>query len=103
MKRKDLKILNDIYEIMPNQFRSHFFNFKCIELGLSSNLSKSGQVNKWLIRRTTKISRYEYLKNEILIEKDIVIEKDLTLDNAIKIVKQHGYKIMKQVTDWQEL
>ena len=90
---------------MTHHFKSSQFAAECRLQGISDEFISRGRCANFLHKNAiqSKDSNYEWTKKESHSE-DIFhylgVDK---LQDAIKLLKQSGYRVMKQVSEWQEI
>jgi hypothetical protein len=102
-------------EKMPITFSSNKFSKKCQQLGLNKELIPSGVLNRYLHKNCEQLgSRRTWMKKPILNNtRQLTINTSNSSINtnnsstneqqAIELLKSLGYRITKQVIEWQEV
>jgi hypothetical protein len=85
-------------EKMPLTFSSNKYSKKCQQLGIGKDLIAGGTLATYLHKNCEQLnSRRTWRK------KAVIIKTNTNLEQAIALVKSHGLKVSKQVTDWVEI
>jgi hypothetical protein len=102
-------------EKMPSTFSSNKFSKKCVQLGFNKELIPSGVMNRFLHKNCEQLgSRRTWIKKPIVnntkqqtiapSNSSINTNNSLTIEQeAIELLKSLGYRISKQVIEWQEV
>jgi hypothetical protein len=100
-----MKVLDQVLAEMPNEFTSHWFNDMARKMGVTQRFIKSEGTQKYLYKTCEHISRYGWEKkvnNKPSLKFINPINSDI--DQAIALLKStNDYKIMKRVSDWNEI
>ena len=100
MEMSNLQILDATFAQMPNEFTSNDFTKK---------LRKNKYDNRWIINHDN--TRYLHANalqlsqrtwKKLDVRNDISVGID-TIGEAIELLKAHGYKVMKQVSEYREI
>jgi hypothetical protein len=93
------EILEKTLERMPFSFTSNQFAIKGKKFGLKQIDINSGVISAFL---KVKCNRGDTLRSWVKNEKIYVVE-DTNLQSAIKLLKKNGFKVLKQVTQFEEV
>ena len=104
------EILVDAFNKMPSTFTSNQFNNTAYRNGFPKNITINKVSLKFLSLNAKNQNRHSktWTKNTAKPTNPISLltqldKTDYSLDDAIRIVKGAGYKIMKPTTDWNEI
>jgi len=98
-----MEILEKVMEKMPTHFSSNEFVKKAVKLGLANVYRTNGTIIRFLHKNAIQTtSRKMWMKRDDPKEQSRISFDDEIL-RAIDLLKSKGYKIMKPVSEWQEL
>lgn len=114
---KYIEILNKTMEEMPKVFTSQEFNRQAIFNGLPAESLKHTGCSKFISRyadnefrgktwtKREEVEQLNLIPNPDVLKftEDVRVTHSPAIDEAIEIVKDAGYKVMKRVDDWVEL
>ena len=96
-------------EQMPNVFSSNEFSKKANGLGYPIELIRNGNLAVFLHKYCVQLqTKRMWRKKEAVVKKPAVkssgyVDEFFKVKEAIKLLKSLGYKLSKQVTEWQEI
>ena len=91
-------------EQMPNVFSSNEFSKKANGLGYPIELIRNGNLAVFLHKYCVQLqTKRMWRKKELGIKKAAIINPANKVQQAITLLKSLGYKITKQVIEWQEI
>ena len=90
--------LNEALALMPNQFTTHKLNEAIQELG--GKILPTHVLHFELSGKAKRITKYQWSK--LNAETELFSHEEKVLE-CIEYLKEHGYKVMKPVTDYIEL
>lgn len=91
-------------EKMPNVFSSNQFSKKSKGLGYPIELIRNGNLAVFLHGHCIQLdTRRMWQKKEAGIKKAAAIKNTGNVEQAIALLKSLGYKLSKQVVEWQEI
>jgi len=121
-KIQESDIMHKTFEEMPNKFTGFLFNKTLIKNGYPSEKIRKGEGNQDFLRpmaenlgykSKTWIKKPEFQKSTGMFkdEEPIIISKpietikapEMNEEKAIEFLKSKGYKIMKPVSNWEEI
>lgn len=91
------------FNAMPNQFTGDMFVAKLKDLGMKPKSIKYYEKRRTLFYRnnTIKVNRRTYEKRNLFSQNSPKSESEE--EKAIELLKSKGYKILKPVTEFQEI
>ena len=87
------------FEAMPNQFTGDMFVAKLRELGMKKIKYYEKQRTLFYRKMTIKVNRRTYEKRNLFNQ----VKPNSELEKAIELIKSHGLKVLKPVTEFKEL
>ena len=89
------------FEAMPDQFTGDMFVAKLKDLGMKPKSIKYYEKRRTMFYRnnTIKVNRRTYEKKNLFNQDNSKSE----LEKAIKLIKSHGLKVLKPVTEFKEI
>ena len=113
----EVNIMHKTFDEMPNRFTGFLFNKVLIKNGYSANKARRGTKHRNFLRNMaenlgykskTWIKKPEFQKETgIFSDENFKIKpaqpQQLTEQRAIEFLKSKGYKIMKPVSNWEEI
>lgn len=103
---KEQELLNNILAKMPNHFSSNQFSKTGKKMGLSKISVSNGIISLFLnatCERGDTLRTWYKIKEQIIASNEISMRKEFTISEAIAFLKSHGYKILKPVSNWEEV
>jgi hypothetical protein len=100
-----MNVLDRVLAEMPNEFTSHWFNDMARKMGVNQRFIKSEGTQKYLYKTCEHTSRYRWEK-KVNNRENLKFTKPVNsdIDQAILLLKStNDYKIMKRVSDWNEI
>ncbi|NBW15316.1 MAG: hypothetical protein EBR82_45710 [Caulobacteraceae bacterium] len=95
-----MDILHKVLEVMPSKFSSNLFNRTARKMGMEDTNYLQNKTRKFLYLNCKQIDRYFWLKIEY--KKSIQFEDEI--EKAITLLKStNNFKIMRRVSDWNEI
>jgi glutaredoxin 2 len=94
------KVFQTSFDTMEDVFTSIEFLNGCRRLGLPEKVITNQSYQQWLTRKTNKLSKFVYQKNDVKTENKQI---NGDLDSAIQLLKSHGYKIQRPTTTFEEI
>lgn len=94
--------LHRAFEMLNNDFTSSEFAFYARQNGISDQLISTGALAIFLHKRAKQtFSKRTWQKkdNKPTTAKNI----DFDVEKAIKLLKNNGFKIMKNISEWKEM
>jgi hypothetical protein len=85
---------------MPNEFTSNEFTKKLRKNRYDNRLIANHDNVKYLQQHAIQLSLRRWKKLNVRIDTNVNINK---IQEAIDLIKSQGLRVMKQVTDWQEI
>lgn len=87
------------YESMPDFFSSFDFAKKARENGVPAKITEQGHGRDFLLKHTPtrQMTAKTWWKNSSEKNKD---DEKTKISEAIKLLKENGYKILKPVNEW---
>jgi hypothetical protein len=98
-----MKTIKQIYDEMPNEFSSRAMAKQLIQNGHSQYFIKNDKMLQWLLLNATRIGRRMWQKKSPNKQMTIPLATNLSLDEAIKICKKNGLKVMRPTSGWEEV
>lgn len=94
----------EAYEAMPDFFSSFDFAKKARENGVPAKITEQGHGRDFLLKHTPtrQMTAKTWWKNSST-GKQIKEDKEDRISEAIKLLKEKGYKILKPINEWVEL
>ena len=103
-------IFEQAFNEMPDEFTSKHFCTVCRKYGLKEQIIKNGDTRKYLenVCARSMDSRRSWFKVHNLQEKFLQMQLDLEtkeekIQNAIALLKNEGYKVLKSETTFKEI
>lgn len=89
---------------MPDFFSSFDFAKKARENGIPSKITEQGRGRDFLLNHTsTKQITSKTWRKKRSEKKQIKEDEKTKISEAIKLLKENGYKILKPINEWIEL
>ena len=85
-------------EKMPMTFSSNKYSKKCQQLGIEKELIAAGTLGRYLHKNCEQLDSKRTWR-----KKAAIIKPANNVEQAIALLKSLGYKITKQVIEWQEI
>ena len=101
-----MDILEKTLNQMPSVFSSNHFSTKAQKNGLSKIQVNAGAISFFLHKNAEQMStRRMWHKKHFFTSSPIVAKENITdkISDAIKLLKENGYKVMKPINEWIEL
>lgn len=109
MSTSEKTILDSVLADMPNFFSSNQFSKLAQKRGIDKYRIEMGIIVNYLNQNAIRVSRRRWKKNvtgftDVKKITTDIIEKsqEQILQEQIRNVKAHGYRVMKKVTEWVE-
>ena len=106
MDKSIINTLDKVFGEMPMQFSSKFFCKKCRTYGVSDVIINNNLPSKYLSQKAKVISRGVWSKSyaeNYNQNNNISKFEESYLQTMISTLKEHGYKVMKQTTTYEEV
>jgi hypothetical protein len=100
MELSNTQILEATFAQMPNEFTSNEFTRKLRKNKYDNRLIVSHVNTQYLHQHAIHVSKRQWKKLDARIDTSVSIDK---IQEAIDLIKSQGFRVMKQVTDWQEI
>ena len=95
-----MKEYNEVLDVMPDYFTSNMFVNKLRKLGVPKNIIQGQNHVGFLMTQCERVTNrtWQKINQETLEPSDEVLEQ-----NCIEFLKLRGYKIMRQVSQYEEV
>ena len=103
---REQELLNNILAKMPNHFSSNQFSRTGKKMGLSKISITNGIISLFLnatCERGDTLRTWYKIKEEPRYSIPVANRTELTLVECIEFLKAHGYKVLKPVSNWEEV
>jgi hypothetical protein len=100
MEMTNEQILEVTFAQMPNEFTSNEFTNKLRKNRYDNRWIANHDNVKYLQQHAIQLSLRRWKKLDVRIDTSVNINK---IQEAIDLIKSQGFRVMKKVTDWQEI
>lgn len=97
--KTNTEILEEAFELMPNEFTSRQFSKAATRRGLNKKLTRSGILAVFL----HEVALQTYSNKQWIKKLKNQVNENNKITDAIALLKSNGYKIMKPVTNFEEV
>jgi len=98
-----MKTINQIFDEMPNVFSSKKIAKVLLKNQHTQYFIDSGQMMQFLLANSTRIGRIMWRKKAVSKQTVIPLSTNLLLDDAIRICKENGLKVMRPTSGWEDI